>query len=68
MLKKVKAAHNWSNVSSPDCILVQILTKCQSQVSYVLGDLFSICFKNYFSDYWEGLFVVPLIKNVGNKR
>lgn len=68
MLKKVKAAHNWSNVYSPDCILVQILTKCQSEVSYLLGGLFNIYFKNCFSDYWEGLSVVPLFKNVGKKR
>ena len=67
MLKKVKAAHNWSNVSSPDSILVQILTKCQSEVSYLLGGLFNIYFKNCFSDYWEGLSVVPLFKNVGKK-
>ena len=49
MFKKVIANLYSSKVSDPNCIPVVALENCESQLSYVLVELFNICLKKSFS-------------------
>ena len=55
-----------SKVSSPDCIPVVVLKKCEPELSYILAKLFNKCLKeSCFPDCWKVSSVVPVFKNVG---
>ena len=41
---------------------------CEPEFSYILAELFNNCLKeSCFPDYWKGLSVVPVFKNVGKR-
>ena len=47
---------------------LQNLKNCESELSYILAELFSRCLKeSRFPDYWKVSSVVPVFKNVGEK-
>ena len=57
-----------SKASGPDCIAVVVLKNCEPELSYILAELFSKCFKeSCFPDYWKGSSVVPVFNNVGER-
>ena len=68
MVKKIITNYDSSKVSGPDCIPVVVLKNCESELPYVLGELFNMCLKeSCFPDYWKVLLVVPVFKNVGER-
>ena len=57
-----------SKAPGPDCIPVVFLKGCESELSYILAELFSMCFnESCFPDNWKVLPVVPVFKNVGKR-
>ena len=54
---------NSAKVSRPDCIPVVILKNCEPELSYILPQLFNMC----FSDWWKISLVLPVFKNVGER-
>ena len=65
MVKKVMTNFDSSTASGPDCILVVVLKNCESELSYILAELFSMCLKeSCFPDCWKVSRVVPVFKNV----
>ena len=69
VVKKVTTNLDSSKASGPDCIpviSVVVLKNCESELSYILAELFSICLKeSCFPDSWKVSSVVPVFKNVG---
>ena len=50
-----------SKASGADCIPVVVLKNCESELSYILADLFSMCLKECcFPDCWGVSSVVPV--------
>ena len=43
MVKKVITNLDFSNASGPDCIPVVVLKNCESELAYILAELFSKC-------------------------
>ena len=57
-----------SKASGPDCIPVVVLKICESELSFILAELFNKCFKeSFFPDCWKVSSVVPVFKNVGER-
>ena len=51
MVRKVVMNLDLSKASGPDCIAVVFLKNCESELSYILAELFSKCLKeSCFSD------------------
>ena len=68
MVKKIITNLDSSKVSSPDCIPVVVLKDCESELSYILAKLFSICLKkSSFPNCWMVSRMVPVFKNVGER-
>ena len=68
MVRKVVMDLGLSKASSPDCIPVVVLKNCESELSYILAELFSKCLKeSCFPDCWKVSSVVPVFKNVGER-
>ena len=69
MVKKVIMNLDLSKASGPDCIPVVVLKNCESELSYILAELFNKCLKeSCFSDCWKVSSVVPdVFKNVGER-
>ena len=68
MVKKIITNLNSSKASSPDCIPVVVLTKCEPDLSYILTELFSKFLKeSCFPDCPKVSWVVPVFKNVGER-
>ena len=68
MVKKVIANLDSSKTSAPDCIPVVVLKNCESEISYILAELFNMCLKeSYFPECWKVSSVVPLFKSVGER-
>ena len=45
-----------------------VLKKCESELSYMLAELFNECLnESYFPDFWKVSLVVPVYKNVGKR-
>ena len=44
-----------------------VLKNCWPELSYILAQLFNKCLKELFSRLLEGLLVVPVFKNVGER-
>ena len=66
MVKNVIMNLNLSKASGPDCIPVVVLKNCESELSYILAELFNKCLKeSCFPDCWKVSSVVPVFKNVG---
>ena len=63
MIKKVVMNLDLSKASGPDCIPVVVLKNCESELSYILAELFNKCLKeSCFPDCWKVSF-----KNVGER-
>ena len=57
-----------SKASSPDCIPVVVQKNCESELFYILAELFDKCLKeSSFPDCWKILSVVPVFRNVGER-
>ena len=68
MIKKVISNLDLSKASGPDCIPVVVLKNCESELSYILAELFNKCLKeSCFPDFWKVSSVVPVFKNVGER-
>ena len=51
--------------SGPDCIPVVLFKNCESELSYILAELFNMFVKeSCFADCWKVSSVVPEFKNV----
>ena len=65
MVKKVISILDSSKPSGPDCVPVVVLSNCEPELSYILGELFNKCSKeSSFPDCWKVSLVVPVCKNV----
>ena len=68
MVKKVITNLDLSKTSCPDCISVVALKNCESELSYILAELFNKCLKEFcFPGCWKVSSVVPVCKNVGER-
>ena len=68
MVKKVIMNLDLSKASGPDCIPVVVLKNCESELSYILAELFNKCLKeSCFPDCRKVSSLVPVFKNVGEK-
>ena len=68
MVKKVITNLDLSKASVPDCIPVVVLKNCESELSYILAELFNKCLKeSCFPDCWKVSSVVSVFKNVGER-
>ena len=57
-----------SKAAGPDCIPVVVLKNCESQLSYILAELFNKCHKDScFQDCWKVSSVVLVFKDVGER-
>ena len=66
MFKKVIRNPYLSKASDPNCIPVLVLKNCESEISYILAELFNMCLKeSCFPNCWKVPSVVPVIKNLG---
>ena len=66
MVRKVVMNLDLSKASGPDCIPVVFLKNCDSELFYMLAELFNKCIKEpCFPGCWKVLSVVPVFKNVG---
>ena len=55
-----------AKASGPDCTPVAILNNCERERSYILVDLFNMCFKeSCFPDCWKVLSAAPALKMFG---
>ena len=65
MVRKVIINLDLLKVSGLDCIRVVVLKKCESELSYILAELFNKCLKeSCFLDCCKVSLVVPVFKNV----
>ena len=65
MVKNIITNLNSSKASSPDCILVVVLTKCEPDLSFILTELFSKFLKaSCFPDCLKVSWVIPVFKNI----
>ena len=68
MVRKVVMNLDLSIASGPDCIPVVVLKNCESELSYILVELFNKCLKeSCFRDSWKFSSVVPVFKNVAER-
>ena len=68
MVRKVMINLDSSKASGPYCIPVVVLENCESDLSYILVELFNMCLKeSCFPDCWKVSSVVPVFKNVGER-
>ena len=68
MVKKIIMNPDSSKASVPDCIPVVVLKNCESELSYILAELFNMYLKeSCFPDCLKVSFVVPVFKNVGGE-
>ena len=68
MVRKVIMNLDLSKASGPDCIPVVVLRNCESELSYILAELFNKCLKeSCFPDCWKVSSVVLVFKNVGER-
>ena len=68
MVRKVIMNLDLSKASGPDCIPVMVLKNCESELSYILAELFNKCLnKSCFPYCWKVSSVVPVFKNVGKR-
>ena len=68
MVEKVVMNPDLSKASGLDCIPVDVPKNCDSELSYILAELFNKCLKeSCFPDCWKVSSVVPVFKNVGER-
>ena len=65
MVEKAVTNLDLSKASGPDCIPVVVLKNCESELSYILAELFNKSLKeSCFPDCWKVSLVVTVFKNV----
>ena len=68
MVKKVITNLDSSKGCGPACIPLVVLKNCESELSYILPELFDMCLKeSCFPDCWKVSSVVPVFNNVGER-
>ena len=68
MVRGVLTNLDSSNASVPDCVSVVVLKDCESELSHILTQLFNMCLnESCFPDCWKVLFVVFVLRNVGER-
>ena len=68
MVKKVIMNLDLSKGSGPHCIPEVVLRNCESELSFILAELFNKCLKEFcFPDCWKVSSVVSVFKNVGQR-
>ena len=68
MVKKVRTNLDFSKTSHPDSVPVEVLKNRESELSYILAELFNKCLKeSCFPDCWKVSSVVPVFKNIGER-
>ena len=68
MVQKVILNLDLSRASGPDCIPVVVPKNCESELSFILAELFNKCLKeSCFPDCWKVSSVVTVFKNVGER-
>ena len=66
MFKKVIINLDSSKGSGRDCIPAVVLKNCESELLYILAELFNMFPKDSCSpDCWKVSLVVPVFKNIG---
>ena len=64
MVGNVLTSLESSKVSGPNCIRVVVIKNCESELFYLLAELFNRCLKeSCFPNCWKVLLVVPVCKN-----
>ena len=64
MVGNVLTSLESSKVSGPNCIRVVVIKNCESELFYLLAELFNSCLKeSCFPNCWKVLLVVPVCKN-----
>ena len=57
-----------SKASGPERIPIVVLKNCESELSFILAELFNKCLKeSCFPDCWKVSWVVPVFRNVAGK-
>ena len=68
MVKKVITNRHLLKASGLDCIPVVVLKNCEPKLSYIPAELFTKCLKEpCFPECWKVSWVVPVLKNVGER-
>ena len=68
LVNKVIMNLDLSKVSGPDYIPVVVLKNCEPGLSYILAELFNMCWKeSCFPDCWKVLSGILVFKNVGER-
>ena len=68
MVKKVITNLDSSKVSDLNCIPVGVPKNSEPELSYILGELFNMCVKEFcFPECLKVSLVVPVFKNVGKR-
>ena len=68
IIKKVITNFDSSEASRLACIPVVVQKNCESELTYILAELFNMCLKeSCFPDCWKVSSVVPVFKNVGER-
>ena len=68
MVKKVITNVDSSKASGPAFIPAVVLKNCESELSYILSELFNMCLEvSCFPDCWKVSLVVPIFKNIGER-
>ena len=68
MVKNVITNLDLSKASGLDSFPVVVLKNCESELSYILAELFNKCLRESpFPDCWKVSSVVPVFKNVGER-
>ena len=63
VVEKVIMNLDLPKASGVDCILVVVLKNCESELSYILAELFNKYLKkSWFPDCWKVSLVVPVFK------
>ena len=65
MVKNVITNLDSSQAPDPDCISVVVVKKNESELSFMLAELFNMCLKeSCFLDCWKVSLAVPVFKNI----
>ena len=68
MVKKVRTNLDFSKTSHPDSVPVEVLKNRESELSYILAELFNKCLKeSFFPDGGKVSLIIPTSKIVGKR-
>ena len=68
MVRKIVMNLDLSKASGLDCIPGVVPKICESELSYIIAELFNKCLmESCFPDFWKVSFVFPTFKNIGER-